>query len=92
MCELSHRIREKPNWWESIKDKAVVEEWREEALQRKEEDDEVASGKLTPTMVKSRSHYHCTAPPCPHFALISRLIMCSKNSTDMHLCVIQRLA
>ena len=51
MCALSHRIREKPNWWEKVKDKAVVEEWREEALQEEEEDDGAPSWNLTPTMV-----------------------------------------
>ena len=34
MCALSHRIREEPNWWEKLKDKTVVEKWREEALQQ----------------------------------------------------------
>ena len=51
MCALSHRIREKPNWWEKVKDRAVVEEWREEALQEEEEDDEAPSWNLTPAMV-----------------------------------------
>ena len=51
MCALSHRIREKPNWWEKVKDKATVEEWREEALQEEEEDDGAPSWNLTPAMV-----------------------------------------
>ena len=51
MCALSHRIREKPSWWEKVKDRAVVEEWREEALQEEEEDDEAPSWNLTPAMV-----------------------------------------
>ena len=37
MCALSHHIREKPNWWEKVKDEAIVEKWREEALQQEEE-------------------------------------------------------
>jgi len=53
MCALSHRIREKPNWWEEVKDKVVVEKWREEALQHEEEegDPNRPLRKLTPTMV-----------------------------------------
>ena len=51
MCALSNRIREKPKWWDGVKDKAIVEEWREEALQREEEEDEIPSKKLTPAMV-----------------------------------------
>ena len=51
MCALSHRIREKPNWWEEVKDRAIVEEWREEALQEEEEDDGAPSWNLTPAMV-----------------------------------------
>ena len=53
MCAFSHHIREKPNWWEKVKDKAIVEEWREGVLQQEEEDDMEASRKLTPAMVKS---------------------------------------
>jgi hypothetical protein len=34
MCALSNRIREKPGWWEKMKDKAIVERWRKEALQQ----------------------------------------------------------
>ena len=32
MCALSSAIREKPNWWEKIKDPALVEKWTQEAL------------------------------------------------------------
>ena len=32
MCALSSAFREKPNWWEKIKDPALVEEWKQEAL------------------------------------------------------------
>ena len=32
MCTLSSAIREKPNWWEKIKDPALVEKWTQEAL------------------------------------------------------------
>ena len=54
MCALSHHIREKPNWWEKVKDKEIVEKWREEAssLQQGEEGEETPSRKLTPRMVK----------------------------------------
>lgn len=51
MCALSNRLREKPNWWENVKDKAIVKEWREEALQQEEDGDEAASRKLTSAMV-----------------------------------------
>ena len=54
MCALSNRIREKPNWWEGVKDKAIVEEWREEVLRQEEEEGEIPSKKLTPAMVKYR--------------------------------------
>jgi len=37
MCALSNHIREKPNWWEEVKDEVIVEKWREEALRREEE-------------------------------------------------------
>ena len=47
MCALSHHIREKPNWWEKVKDKAIVEKWREDVLEQ--EGDEVPSGELTPS-------------------------------------------
>ena len=52
MCALSNRIREKPNWWEKMKDLAIVERWREEALQQAGEDD----WKLTPGMVDHPSY------------------------------------
>ena len=51
MCELSHRIREQPNWWEKMEDKAIIERWGEEALQQ-QEDDGTPSRMLTPAMVK----------------------------------------
>jgi len=37
MCALSNYVREKPNWWEGVGDKVVVEKWREEVLRREEE-------------------------------------------------------
>ena len=36
MCALSSAIREKPNWWEKIKDPALVEKWKQEALDQQE--------------------------------------------------------
>jgi len=52
MCALSHRIREKPNWWERVKDEVVVEKWREEVLQQEEGVDKEPGRKLTPAMVR----------------------------------------
>ena len=53
MCALSHSIREKPNWWEKVKDEVVVKKWREEALQQEQEGDLKEAGrKLTPAMVR----------------------------------------
>jgi len=52
MCALSHHIREKPNWWEKVKDQVIVEKWREEALQQEEAGELPPSRKLTPTMVR----------------------------------------
>ena len=87
MCALSHHIREKPSWWEKMKDKVIIEKWKEEALQQG--DDEAPSRALTPTMVKSR--YLRTIPhPSPYFDIISRSIMCLRSSTDTHPCVIRR--
>jgi len=37
MCATSNYIREKPNWWEEVKDKITVKKWRGEALQRGQE-------------------------------------------------------
>ena len=54
MCALSTHIREKPNWWEKVKDEVIVEKWRGEALRQEEEDDEEPSWKLTPTLVRPR--------------------------------------
>ncbi|KAF9781872.1 hypothetical protein BJ322DRAFT_250167 [Thelephora terrestris] len=52
MCALSHRIREMPAWWEEMKDETNVERWRQEALQRAENDgDEQQVWKLTLQMV-----------------------------------------
>jgi len=55
MCALSNHIRERPNWWEEVKDKAIVEKWREETLRQQEESGAATdiSKRLTPTMVKS---------------------------------------
>ncbi|KAF9789748.1 hypothetical protein BJ322DRAFT_1203235 [Thelephora terrestris] len=32
MCALSNAIREKPNWWEQIKDRSLVKKWMREAV------------------------------------------------------------
>ena len=36
MCAMSHAIREKPRWWEKIKDPKVMARWRREALEQQE--------------------------------------------------------
>ena len=64
MCALSHHIREKPNWWEKVKDETIVERWREEALQQAgddEDDDEEPEWKLTPAMVRPTFHLRAAA-------------------------------
>jgi len=53
MCALSNYIRERPYWWEEVKDKAIIGRWREEILQQQEMTGEAPSRRLTPTMVKS---------------------------------------
>ena len=42
MCALSNRIREKPDWWERVKNETIVERWREEASQQAEDNEEPA--------------------------------------------------
>ena len=49
MCALSNAIREKPNWWEKIKDPALVEKWTLEALNQQK--DEYRIRQLTRRMV-----------------------------------------
>ena len=64
MCAHSHHIREKHNWWEKVKDEAIVGRWREEALQRAKDDsndDEKPEWKLTPAMVRPASHLRAAA-------------------------------
>ena len=66
MCALSHNIRENPNWWEKVKDKATVKKWGQEALRQEGGNEESSGGtsrisiysrkptsakELTPTMV-----------------------------------------
>ena len=55
MCALSNRIREKPDWWEKVKDETIFERWREEALQQAE-DRERPVWNLTPAMVRPALH------------------------------------
>jgi len=54
MCALSNHIRERPDWWEEVKDKAVVEKWKEEILQQQGESGDVTdiSRRVTPAMVQ----------------------------------------
>ena len=61
MCALSSLIRERSNWWEEMKDEALVEEWRRDILQQQERSNEARSRRLTPAMVKSS--YPRTTPP-----------------------------
>jgi len=49
MCALSNGIREKPDWWEKIKDPALVEKWKREALNQQK--DEYRIRRLTKRMV-----------------------------------------
>ena len=60
MCTLSHYIREKPNWWEKLKDEAIVEKWKEEVLQQQEEAlrqvDEALRQEEAPQQEKKPSH------------------------------------
>ena len=53
MCALSNHIRERPEWWEEVKDKAIIGRWREEILHQQEMTGEAPSKRLTPAMVKS---------------------------------------
>jgi len=64
MCALSHTIREKPNWWEKMKDEVIVEKWRGEALQEEKEGEESPTMKLTPTMVKFSYSRTTPTPVC----------------------------
>ena len=61
MCALSHRIREEPNWWEKVQDKASLKKWKEEALQQ-EGTNEAPARRLTPVMVSFR-HLRTVPPP-----------------------------
>ena len=49
MCALSNTIREKPNWWEKIKDPALVKKWTREALDQQKGEYQIR--KLTKGMV-----------------------------------------
>ena len=53
MCALSNHIRERPNWWEEVKDKDVIESWRRDILRRQETSGELPSRRLTRAMVRS---------------------------------------
>jgi Protein of unknown function (DUF4246) len=37
MCAISNAIREKPRWWEKIKDPEIVAKWRKEVLESEHE-------------------------------------------------------
>ena len=53
MCAISNHIRERPDWWEEVKDEEVVETWRGEILRHQETSGELPSRRLTPAMVRS---------------------------------------
>jgi len=62
MCAVSHVIRERPNWWEEMKNKAVTEKWKKEILQQQKANGTTdPSRKVTTTMVKPR-HPWITPP------------------------------
>jgi len=72
MCALSSYIRERPNWWEEVKDKVTLKNWREEFLQQQEASEEASdSMSLTPAMVKPG--YLQTAPPSSFFGYPGQL-------------------
>ena len=85
MCALSNRIREEPDWWEKMKDEAIAEKWREEALQQGE-DGEQPAWNLTSGMVSLVS-FGSSCHPQPS---ISRSSTCSRSSKGMQLYVIPR--
>jgi len=58
MCALSNAIREKPNWWEKIKDPALVEKWKQEAFDQQE--GELRFRQLTKRMVSTPHHLSST--------------------------------
>ena len=36
MCAMSHAIREKPRWWEKIKEPEIMARWKKEVLKQQE--------------------------------------------------------
>jgi len=54
MCALSNVIREKPNWWENIRDPALVEGWKQEVLDQQE--GEYRIRQLTKRMASTHHH------------------------------------
>ena len=58
MCALSSAIREKPNWWEKIKDPALAEKWKQEALDQQK--GEYRIWKLTERMVTTTQGFAST--------------------------------
>ena len=51
MWALSSAIREKPHWWEDVKDAAIVARWKKEALEQQK--DLPKARALTERMVSS---------------------------------------
>ena len=73
MCALSNRIREKPNWWEKIKDPALVEKWTQEVLDQQK--DEYRIRQLTRKMVNTQIEvrWHLILLVLPHKRYVVRL-------------------
>lgn len=85
MCALSNHIRERPNWWEEVKDKVTLGRWREEFLRQQTASEETPSNRLTPAMVKALLYLNLS----PVLSSISRSTTYSRNSKDTRLCVIR---
>ena len=56
MCAVLHVIRERPNWWEEMKDRAVTEKWKKEILQQQKASGAYPSRRVTTAMVKPCNH------------------------------------
>ena len=90
MCALSNRIREKPNWWEKVKDQIIVERWRGEALQQAgvDSDEQPSEWNLTPGMVNPSL---LCLRPCYTHCNPFRSTTYSRSSMDTQLCATRRL-
>lgn len=89
MCALSNLIREEPDWWERVKDEAIVERWREEALKQTGDGELEQTWKLDSGMVRYQlsSCNHCYSP----MDNISRSSMCLRNFRGTQICAMKGL-